>query len=131
MYRISSASVACAVSVLLALDASAVSAAEPSPTYHAPVEPAVMVAPKLPDIGEEMTIADLIQPARFGWPARFICRRFAGEAKPLRVVGANIDDLNGKLEAMDVAVEDCRGGFSIRSLKPQPGKLDQIIGNAQ
>ena len=74
---------------------------------------------------------DLIQPARFGWPARFICRRFAGEAKPLRVVGASVDDLNGKLEAMDVAVEDCRGGFSIRSLKPQPGKLDQIIGNAQ
>ena len=130
MYRISFASVACAVSVLLALGAPAAAASEPSPMYHAPVEPAVMTAPMLPEIGEETTIAELIQPARFAWPARFVCRRFAGETKPLRVVGASFDDLNSKLEAMDVAVEDCRGGFSIRSLKPQTGKLDQIIGNA-
>jgi hypothetical protein len=134
MYRTLSASaVLCAAvsAALLALGASAVYASESSPAYQTPVEPAVMTAPKLPEIGEQTTLAELIQPARFAWPARFTCRRFAGEAKPLRVVGANVDDLNGKLEAMDVAVEDCRGGFSIRSLKRQPGKLDQIIGNAQ
>jgi hypothetical protein len=86
--------------------------------------------PELPKLEEEVTLESLLAPDRFAWPARFTCRFDLSSSQPVSMVGSSPADLNRKLVILKITVEQCRGGFTIRSLQPQEGKLDEIIGEA-
>jgi hypothetical protein len=101
-------------------------AADPPPVTQvtAPASPA-------PAVGEETSLEALTGPQRFAWPARFTCSfdEDARSGRSLILVESSFAALNAKLAALDVLAEDCRGGFIIESLEPQPGKLDRIIAH--
>ena len=80
-----------------------------------------------PAVDMQISLAELMHPDRFAWPARFVCRTDIN-SEPITVVGVSVADLNSKLLAMDLYAEDCRAGFSVRSLRAERGKLDEIVG---
>jgi hypothetical protein len=75
-----------------------------------------------------VTLDQLAGIDRFGWPARFTCRRAVGDRHPFSIVAANPDDMNARLVAADLWPSDCHGGFVLRSVHPQQGKLERIVG---
>jgi len=87
------------------------------------------VAPSLlPQIGDETSLEALTRPDRFAWPARFTCRPDPRQKRALVVVGQSFQELNETLAAADILLEDCRGGFKLESVTPEPGKLGRIVG---
>jgi hypothetical protein len=80
-------------------------------------------------VGKETTLWELVRPDRFGWPAVFTCNRARGDRSPAVVFGKDPDDMNERLVAAGIWPEDCHGGFSIRSTRPQRGKIEEIKGN--
>jgi hypothetical protein len=86
------------------------------------------VAPSLlPWVGEETSLEALTRPDRFAWPARFTCRPDPRRRRALVIVGESFRELNETLAAADILLEDCRGGFRLESVTPEPGKLDRIV----
>jgi hypothetical protein len=110
---------------------SAAFAADPPVTKIPPVTPVTAPASPAPAIGEETSLEALTGPQRFAWPARFTCSfdEDGASGRSLTLVESSFAALNAKLSALDVLAEDCRGGFVIESLEPQPGKLDRIIAH--
>jgi len=96
-----------------------------------PVTPITAPASPAPAIGEETSLEALTGPQRFGWPARFTCSfdEDGRSGRSLVLVESSFAALNAKLTTLNVLAEDCRGGFVIESLEPQPGKLDRIIAH--
>jgi len=82
-------------------------------------------------VGEQLTLSELAQPNRFGWPAVFTCRRQPGDKTPAVVSANDPDEMNERLLAAGIWPEDCYGGFSIRSTQPHPGKLREIEGQVE
>ena len=95
------------------------------------VTPITAPASPAPAIGEETSLEALTGPQRFAWPARFTCSfdEDGRSDRALTLVESSFAALNAKLAALDVLAEDCRGGFVIESLEPQPGKLDRVIAH--
>jgi hypothetical protein len=91
------------------------SAAGPSPAWSA-------------EASASATLEEIVAADRFGWPARFVCKRVVGDRHPLSVVASGPAELNGRLVLAGVWPEDCRGGFELRSVHAQAGKLDKLIG---
>jgi hypothetical protein len=79
-------------------------------------------------VGNRLTLWQLVQPDRFGWPAVFTCRRHRDDTTPAVVFANDPDEMDERLLAAGIWPEDCHGGFSIRSTPPQLGKLDEIKG---
>jgi hypothetical protein len=86
--------------------------------------------PETPGPGTEATLWELVQPDRFGWPARFTCRRTLRDQHPLALVGKSPDEMNEMLMAIGVWPADCHGGFTIRSLHRLPNKMSELVGTA-
>jgi hypothetical protein len=82
-------------------------------------------------IGARTTLWELVRPDRFGWPAVFTCKRRPGDHSPIAVYGDDPDDMNERLVAAGIWPGDCRGGFSIRSTWPHPGKIEEIKGRVR
>ena len=80
-------------------------------------------------VGNQLALWELVRPDQFGWPAVFTCRRHRGDTTPAVVFANDPDDMNERLLAAGIWPEDCHGGFSIRSTRPQLGKLDEIKGD--
>ena len=80
-------------------------------------------------VGNQLPLWELVQPDRFGWPAVFTCRQRRGDMTPAVVFANDPDEMNERLLAAGIWPEDCHGGFSIRSTRPQLGKLDEIKGD--
>ena len=80
-------------------------------------------------VGNQLALWELVRPDRFGWPAVFTCRRHRGDTTPAVVFANDPDEMNERLLAAGIWPEDCHGGFSIRSTRPQLGKLDEIKGD--
>jgi hypothetical protein len=90
------------------------------------------VAPSLlPRVGEETSLEALTRPDRFAWPARFTCRPDPRQRRALAVVGESFQELNETLAAADIRLADCRGGFRLESVRPEPGKLERIVGGGR
>jgi hypothetical protein len=104
-------------------------AADPPPVPS--VTPVTAPASPAPAVGEETSLEALTGPQHFAWPARFTCSfdEDARSGRSLTLVESSFAALNAKLATLDVMAEDCRGGFTIESLEPQPGKLDRIIAH--
>ena len=92
------------------------------------VTPITAPASPAPAIGEETSLEALTGPQRFAWPARFTCRPDPRQKRALVVVGQSFQELNETLAAADILLEDCRGGFKLESVTPEPGKLGRIVG---
>jgi hypothetical protein len=82
-------------------------------------------------IGDQLTLSELVQPDRFGWPALFTCKRQPGDKHPVVVSAKDPDEMNERLVAAGIWPEDCYGGFSFRSTRPHPGKLSEIKGQVE
>ena len=80
-------------------------------------------------VGNQLALWELVRPDRFGWPAVFTCRRRRGDTTPAVVFANDPDEMNERLLVAGIWPEDCHGGFSIRSTRTHPGKLDDIEGN--
>jgi hypothetical protein len=80
-------------------------------------------------VGNQLTLWELVRPDQFGWPAVFTCRRHRGDTTPAAVFANDPDEMNERLLAAGIWPEDCHGGFSIRSTRTHPGKLDDIEGS--
>jgi hypothetical protein len=79
-------------------------------------------------VGDRLTLSELTRPDRFGWPAVFICRRNSGDTTAVVVSANDPDEMNERLLAAGIWPEDCLGGFVIRSIRTEPGKLSEIKG---
>lgn len=82
-------------------------------------------------VGDQLTLSELTRPDRFAWPAVFICRRHPGDAKAVVVPANDPDEMNERLLAAGIWPEDCHGGFSIRSIRTDPDKINEIEGRVE
>src|SRR6516162_9895669 len=82
-------------------------------------------------VGDQLTLSEVVQPDRFGWPAVFTCKREPGDKHPVVVRAKDPDEMNDRLLAAGIWPEDCYGGFSLRSTQPQRGKLSEIKGQVE
>jgi hypothetical protein len=79
-------------------------------------------------VGDQLTLSELTRPDRFAWPAVFICRHHPGDTQAVVVPANDPDEMNERLLAAGIWPEDCHGGFSIRSIRTDPSKLNEIEG---
>jgi hypothetical protein len=82
-------------------------------------------------VGDQLTLSEVVQPDRFGWPAVFTCKRAPGDKHPVVVRANDPDEMNDRLVATRIWPEDCHGGFSLRSTRPHRGKLSEIKGQVE
>jgi hypothetical protein len=117
------------IAVALVLGASAIIMAQPCASHEGSAPAASVAGPgERAGDGAAVTLDQLAGVDRFGWPARFTCRRAPGDRHPFSIVAANPDDMNARLVAADLWPSDCHGGFVLRSVHPQHGKLERIVG---
>jgi hypothetical protein len=82
-------------------------------------------------VGDQLTLSELTRPDRFAWPAVFICRRHPGDTRAVVVPANDPDEMNARLFAAGIWPEDCHGGFSIRSIRTDPDKINEIEGRVE
>ena len=82
-------------------------------------------------VGQVVTLWVLTEPDRFGWPAIFVCRRQPDDLNPFIASASGPDETNDKLGRAGIGLEDCRGGFTFRSLTPKTGKISVIEGEVE
>jgi hypothetical protein len=112
----------------LVLVMSACALSSPAAAREPAAVPAALTTANPAPEGEVATLEEVAALDRFGWPARFTCRRTPGERHPFSVVAATPKQMNERLLAARVWPADCHGGFLLRSLRPAPGKLARIVG---